>query len=56
LDRRREGAFVLRYLETLRVPITVPDGLEPEALTVELLLAPGDRVVDRRTVSWNVAP
>lgn len=56
VDRRREVPFVLRYLETLRVPITVPDGLEPEALTVELLLAPGARVVDRRTVSWNVAP
>jgi len=55
-DRRREIPFVLRYFETLRIPITVPDDLKPEAITVELLLTPGARVVDRRTVSWSVAP
>lgn len=54
--RRREVPFVLRYFETLRIPIKLPDDLRPEALTVELLLAPGARVVDRRIVSWTVAP
>lgn len=55
-DRRREIPFVLRYFQTLHIPITVPGDLEPEAITAELLLAPGARVVDRRTVSWTVAP
>ena len=52
----REVPFELRYLETLRIPITVPGALRPEALTVELLLSPGQRIVDRRTVGWMVTP
>jgi len=54
--RRREVPFVLRYFETLRIPIAIPADLRPEALTVELLLVPGARIVDRRIVSWTVVP
>lgn len=51
---QREVPFELRYLETLRIPISVPTEFRPDVLTVELLLNPGPRIVDRRTVHWTV--
>ena len=52
----REVAFVLRYFETLRIPIKLPVDFKPGTLTVELVLPPGARIVDRRVVSWSVTP
>jgi hypothetical protein len=48
-DRRREVPFVLRYFETLRIPITLPKDLMPQALTIEPL-------VDRGPGSWIGGP
>ncbi len=53
-ERRRQAPFSVSYFETVRIPIAVPAGVRPGALSVELLLPPSARLVDRKVVSWSV--
>jgi hypothetical protein len=53
---KKELPFNFRYYETIEQPITLPDGLKPDRVTIEVRPGRKGMAPYRRTFVWSVEP